>query len=192
MPWRLVPAFVQKLRTIDSVAARGFEFLILTAGRSGEVLGAVWPEVNLDEAAWIIPARRTKADREHRVPLAPRAVQILKEMQRLEARGQHVFPSINGGLGESAFQKVLKSLGHGDVTVHGFRSSFRDWAGEATSFPREICEAALAHATGDAVERAYRRGDALEKRRKLMASWAQFLAKSTPLGTVVPMRKAGV
>jgi integrase len=113
-------------------------------------------------------------------------------MQRLRD-GLHVFPSVNGGLGESAFQKVLKSLGHADVTVHGFRSAFRDWAGEATNFPREICEAALAHATGDSVERAYRRGDALEKRRKLMDAWAKYCSsKPVAAGTVVvPLHKAG-
>jgi integrase len=131
-----------------------------------------------------------KSDREHRVPLSPRCVQILKEVQPLARQGQHVFPSIKGALGESAFRKLLASLGHDDITVHGFRSSFRDWAGEATNFPREVCEAALAHATGDRVEQAYRRGDALEKRRKLMESWSAFLAKPIAAGaTVTALRK---
>jgi integrase len=123
------------------------------------------------------------------VPLSPRCIKILKEIRSLARQGQHVFPGIKGGLGESAFLKFLKSLGHGDITMHGFRSSFRDWAGEATNFPREVCEAALAHATGDRVEQAYRRGDALEKRRKLMEAWAGFCAKPAAGGDVVPLRR---
>jgi integrase len=178
MPWRDVPSFMAKLRTVDSVAARALEFTILTAARTGEVRGAVWSEI--DDATWSLPGDRTKGGRSHRVPLAPRAVQILKEVRHFAHQDQHLFSGAKGGLGESAFRKLLKSLGHADVTVHGFRSSFRDWAGEATNFPREICEAALAHATGDKVEVAYRRGDALEKRRKLMEAWAGFCAK--PLG----------
>ena len=192
LPWREVPAFMQKLRAIDSVSARGFEFAILTAARTGEARACVWSEIDFDSAVWTVTAERTKANREHRVPLSLRAVQILKEMQRLRD-GLHVFPSVNGGLGESAFQKVLKSLGHDNVTVHGFRSAFRDWAGESTNFPREVCEAALAHATGDTSERAYRRGDALEKRRKLMDAWAKYCSsKPVAAGTVVvPLHKAG-
>jgi integrase len=191
MPWREVPAFMTKLRAVDSVAARALEFAILTVVRSGEVRGAVWPEIDLDEAVWVIPAGRTKAAREHRVPLAPGAVQILKEMRRIQHGGQHVFPGAAGALGESAFRKVLKSLGHGDVTVHGFRSAHRDWSGEATNFPRELCEAALAHATGSRTEAAYRRGDALEKRRKLMGAWSAYCAKvETDAGKVVALARA--
>jgi integrase len=190
MPWRDVPSFMAKLRTVDSVAARALEFTILTAARTGEVRGAVWSEI--DDATWSLPGDRTKGGRSHRVPLAPRAVQILKEVRHFAHQDQHLFSGAKGGLGESAFRKLLKSLGHADVTVHGFRSSFRDWAGEATNFPREICEAALAHATGDKVEAAYRRGDALEKRRKLMEAWAGFCAKPALTGaTVTPLRKVG-
>jgi integrase len=190
MPWREVPAFIGKLRTVENVSARAFEFTILVAGRTGEVRGAVWSEIDLDDALWVIPAHRMKGGRKHRVPLSPRAVQILREMRHLDDRV--VFASVKGGLGESAFRKVLTALGHGDVTVHGFRSAFRDWAGEATNFPREVCEAALAHATGDITERAYHRADALQKRRKLMETWARFCSKPAPTGaTVTPLRKVG-
>jgi integrase len=190
MPWRDVPAFMAELRAVDSVAARALEFTILTVARTGEVRGAVWDEVDLDSAVWSVPGERTKSGREHRVPLSPRCLQILREVRPLARQGQHVFPGIKGGLGESAFLKLLKSLGHTDVTVHGFRSSFRDWAGEATNFARETCEAALAHATGDRVERAYRRGDALEKRRKLMDAWARYCGRPTAAGDVIPLRTA--
>jgi integrase len=190
MPWRDVPSFIQKkLRGTDSIAARALEFAILTAARTAEVRGAVWNEVDLDNGVWSLPGERTKSGREHRVPLSPRCMQILKEVRPFARQGQHVFPGIKGGLGESAFLKLLKLLGHADVTVHGFRSSFRDWAGEATNFPREVCEAALAHATGDRVEQAYRRGDALEKRRRLMTAWADYCSKPAPAGaTVTPLR----
>jgi integrase len=189
MPWRDVPPFMQKLSGTDGVAARALEFAILTAARTGEVRDAVWSEVDLDSGVWSVPGGRTKSGREHRVPLSPRCMQILKEVRPLARQGQHVFPGIKGGLGENAFLKLLKSLGHADITMHGFRSSFRDWAGEATNFPREVCEAALAHATGDRVERAYRRADALEKRRKLMEAWASYCGRPAPAGaTVTPLR----
>jgi integrase len=187
MPWREVPEFTAKLRAIDGVVARAFEFLVLTVTRTGDVRGAVWNEIDLDSAVWSIPPERTKSGREHRVPLPSRCIQMLKEVRARQ--GQHVFPSIKGGLGESALRKLLASLGHSNITVHGFRSSFRDWAGESTNFPREVCEAALAHATGDRTERAYRRADALEKRRKLMEAWSAYLANPAPAGaTVTPLR----
>jgi integrase len=193
MPWRDVPSFMQKLRAVDGVAARALEFAILTAARTGEVRGAVWNEVDLDSAVWSLPGERTKSGRGHRVPLSPRCMQILKEVRPLARQGQHVFPGIKGGLGESAFLKLLKSLDHADITAHGFRSALRDWAGEATNFPREICEAALAHATGDRVERAYRRGDALQKRRQLMEAWATFCSRPMPAGaTVTSLVRPGV
>jgi integrase len=189
MPWRDVPSFMEKLRAIDGTGARALEFAMLTAARTGEVRGAVWNELDLDSAVWSIPGERTKSGREHRVPLSPRSMQILREV-RSARQGEHVFPGVKGGLGESIFQKLLKSLGHGDVTVHGFRSSFRDWAGEATNFPSEVCEAALAHATGDRVEQAYRRSDALEKRRRLMEAWSAYLAKpAVARAKVMPLRQ---
>jgi integrase len=189
MPWRDVPSFMEKLRAIDNIAARALEFAILTSARTGEVRGAVWNEVDVHNAVWSVPGERTKSGREHRVPLSPRCTQILKEVRPFARQGQHVFPGIKGGLGESAFRKLLASFGHDDITVHGFRSSFRDWAGEATNFPREVCEAALAHVTGDRVEQAYRRADALEKRRKLMTAWATFCSRpAAASATVTPLR----
>jgi integrase len=180
MAWQDVPMFVGKLRALDDVYARAFEFLVLTAARTAEVCGAAWDEIDVDDAVWTVPRERTKSGREHRVPLSPRCMKILKEIPR---HGEHVF-----GLGESAFRKLLASIGHDDITVHGFRSSFRDWAGEATNFPREVCEAALAHATGDRVEQAYRRGDALEKRRKLMESWSGYCSRPIPTGNITNLR----
>jgi integrase len=179
MPWQQVPAFMQTLRALDSVAARALEFLILTAARTGEVRGATWDEIDGD--VWIIPGNRMKGGKEHRVPLSSRCLELLKGPRDSE----RIFP-----VGENAFPRLLKSL-HVETTTHGLRSSFRDWSGEATAFPREICEAALAHSVGNAVEQAYRRGDALERRRKLMQAWDAFCSKPTAAGTVHPIRKRG-
>ena len=161
MPFRDVPDFIARLRTSQAVAALALEFIILTAARSGEALGARWTEIDMKAKVWTVPRERMKAGIEHRVPLSDRAVDILKAMQAV-ARGEFVFPSHRSDrpLSGMACPMLLRRMGVLNVTVHGFRSSFRDWAGEATSFPREIAEAALAHAVGDAVERAYRRGDA--------------------------------
>jgi integrase len=160
----------------------------LTAARRGEVLGATWDEVNLAAKVWMIPPQRMKANKEHRVPLSGRAIAILKHQDTIR-RNDLVFPGhkdreIWGGV----IANLLKRLGC-DTTLHGFRSSFRDWCGEQTTFAREIAEAALAHRVGDAVEAAYRRGDALEKRRRLMDAWAAYCAKPAPTGaTVTPLR----
>jgi integrase len=174
------------LREREAVAARALEFLVLTATRSGEVLGARWGEIDVQAKLWIIPAARMKGGREHRVPLSPRAIEILREIAELwqakvdELRRTKadtaVFPgrSAAGTLSGMAFAMLLRRMKRGDLTAHGFRSTFRDWAGEATNFAREVAEAALAHTVGDDVERAYRRGDALEKRRKLMEAWASY------------------
>jgi integrase len=174
MPFAEVPAFMDTLREMDGVAPRALKFTILTAARSGEVLGARWDEIDLDAKLWIVPAARMKSAREHRVPLSGRAAAILKEMAAIRT-SDFVFPGLKPGnsLSSMALEMVLRRA-NTEVTVHGFRSAFRDWAGECTSFPREIAEAALAHLVGDAVERAYRRGDALDKRRKLMDAWASF------------------
>jgi integrase len=190
LSWRETPEFMSRLRGISGTPARAFEFLILCAARAGEVRGATWGEINLDEAVWTIPAHKMKAHREHRVPLCDRALAILREMAALRtADTPFVFPERDGKLGKSAFRHLLRKLDRRDTTTHGFRSSFRDWAGEATNFPREVCEAALAHATGDRVERAYRRADALEKRRKLMEAWASYCGRPAPAGaTVTPLR----
>lgn len=180
MPYDQVPEFVQLLRQRDSVSVRALEFTILTAARSGEVYGATWEEVDLEKGLWIIPASRMKAGVQHRVPLSDRAIEILRDVGRLRKTGlpsDMLFPggASSGGLSNMAMDMTLRRMGRSDVTVHGFRSSFRDWAAERTPFPREIAEAALAHLVGSDVERAYRRGDALEKRRELMRSWAEFL-----------------
>lgn len=173
-----VPALVSRLQGMQAVAARALEFLILTAGRTGEVVGACWNEVDMTSSVWTVPAKRMKAAREHRVPLTDRAITILQELEqmRTETGGDWVFPGGKPGkpLSNMALTAVLKRLDI-QVTVHGFRSAFRDWCGEESSFPREIAEAALAHRVGDATELAYRRGDALERRRRLMDDWAGFV-----------------
>jgi integrase len=170
-----VSEFICKLREREATAALALEFLILTAGRSGEVLGAHWTEFDFGGTVWVIPAARTKAWREHRVPLSCRALAIIEEATKGKVGG-FVFAGQKADkpLSGTAMEMVLRRMKAEGVTVHGFRSSFRDWCGEATSFPRELAEAALAHVSGDATERAYRRGDALEKRRKLMDAWAGF------------------
>lgn len=175
MPFDEVSEFMAALRDREGIAPRALEFAILTAARSGEVMGARWGEFDLEAHVWTVPASRMKAGREHRVPLSARAVEILREMQQ-KRLSDLVFPGTKPGrpLSVMALEMVLRRM-KVDVTVHGFRSAFRDWAGERTHFPREVAEAALAHLVGDAVERAYRRGDALEKRRDLMDAWASFL-----------------
>jgi integrase len=175
MPFDDVPEFIATLRERKAIAALALEFAILTAARSGEVLGARWAEIDLDAKVWTIPAVRMKAGREHRVPLSGRATAILETLAAART-GDFVFPAQKAGksLSGKAMEMVLRRMKVDGVTVHGFRSAFRDWCGETTSFPREIAEAALAHVAGDATERAYRRGDALEKRRKLMEAWANF------------------
>lgn len=180
LPFEKVAEFVAALRARDAIAARALEFLVLTAGRSGEVLGAKWGEVDTEKGLWIIPPTRMKAGREHRVPLVPRALEIVEAMRPLRASNgpdAFLFPGQRKGksLSPMALEMALRRMGHDEITVHGFRSSFRDWAGEVSTFPREIAEAALAHVVGDSTERAYRRGDALEKRRKLMEAWAGFV-----------------
>ncbi len=183
MPYGDVAAFVADLRKREAMAARALEFTILTAARSGETFGATWKEIDLDAALWTVPAERMKAGREHRVPLTPRAVEILNELAGLGAGPDaYVFPGQREGrpLSTMAMDMILRRM-KVDITVHGFRSSFRDWAGEETPFPRDVAEAALAHVVGDQTERAYRRGDALEKRRKLMLAWADFCENTAPV-----------
>jgi integrase len=191
MPFDEVPAFMASLRGREGVASYALEFAILTAARSGEVLGARWDEFNLDAALWTVPAARMKGSREHRVPLSERAVEILRQMEQARF-SEFVFPGLkrNRPLSGMALEMVLRRM-KVDVTVHGFRSAFRDWAGERTHFPREVAEAALAHLVGDAVERAYRRGDALEKRRLLMDDWARFCAPKAR-GDVIPINRRTV
>ena len=187
MAFDQVPQFIDRLRGMEGVAPRALEFLILTAGRTGEVLGAKWEEIDLANRIWTVPATRMKAGREHRVPLADRALAILAEL--LEVRtSEYVFPGLKRGrpLSNMAMEAVLRRMDV-EATVHGFRSAFRDSAGERTHFPREIAEAALAHFVGNAVERAYRRGDALDKRRELMDGWERFATADEI--SVLPFRK---
>jgi integrase len=179
MAYAEIPAFMEVLRARHAVASLALEFAILTAARSGEALGAMWNEIDLVERLWIVPKARMKAHREHRVPLSGRALAILKDAKKLQTyNGGFVFPgqSPRRPLSNMALLMLLRRMGRGDLTTHGFRSSFRDWAGDKTMFPREVAEAALAHAVGDEVELAYRRSDALEKRRRLMDAWAGFCA----------------
>jgi integrase len=172
MPYDRVPAFVAELRKVDSVAALALEFTILTACRSGEVRGAQWNEIDLESRLWTVPAERMKAGIPHRVPLSSRAVAII---ETLAAHRACDFIFFGQRRGQSIGKTAMSMLVPVGVTVHGFRSAFRDWCGEETSYPREVCEQALAHATGNAVEQAYRRGDALEKRRALMEAWGSYI-----------------
>jgi integrase len=170
-----VPAFMIDLQKRQATVASTLEFAILTAARSGEVLGARWQEFDLDRAIWTVPAERMKGGREHRVPLSRRANKIGKAM--FEARnGDFVFAGQDSGrpLSMTALLKLLRRMTIKDATVHGFRSAFRDWAAECTNFSNEVCEAALAHAVENKVEAAYRRGDLFDKRRKLMEAWAAY------------------
>jgi integrase len=185
-----VPAFMARLRARPSVAARCLEFAILTAARTGEALGARWDEIDLASRVWTIPAARMKAARAHRVPLSDRAVVILREME-LVREGPLVFPGQRRGepLSQMALTMVLRRMRVEGATVHGFRSCFRDWCGNRTSYPRELAEQALAHVIGDKAEQAYRRGDALERRRPMMAAWAAFCSQEAAT-RVVQLRRA--
>ena len=165
------------LETREGSAALAFRFLILTAARTSEVLNATWNEIDFDKATWTIPAERMKSRREHRVPLAEAALIVLRQ-----AMGRHkvfVFPgpSDSGPLSNMSLLMVLRRLKRDDVTAHGMRSAFRDWAAECTNFPSEVCEMALAHVVENATEAAYRRGDLFDKRRNLMEAWAAFCCK---------------
>lgn len=170
-----IPGLVASLRERDATAARALEFLILTAARSGEVREAVWSEIDLVTETWTIPAERMKSARGHRVPLSKAAVAVLLKMETQKGGdGAFVFPGQKTGrpLSNMAFKKLMERLGIEDVTSHGFRSAFRDWAGDRTSYPRELAEQALAHSIGDQAEQAYRRSDAVERRRPMMQDWA--------------------
>jgi integrase len=192
MPWTLIPSFVLALQARDGIAARAVEFLLLSATRSGEVRGARWDEIDLAAKIWTIPPARMKAGREHRVPLTDRCIELLRIVRPLARPDGYVFPGARPGrpLSDMSLGAVLKRMDLRQVTAHGFRSGFRDWAGEATEFPREIVEAALAHVVGGPVERAYRRGDALERRRAVMDAWASYcLAETTGQSKRVGERK---
>ncbi len=183
--------FVVALRKQDGTAARALEFLILTATRTGEVIGAKRNEFDLDKALWTIPGERMKAGREHRVPLSPRAAAIIRELKTTH-KGDFIFPGgkESKSLSNMAMLALLKRMGRGDLTVHGFRSTFRDWASERTNYPREVCEMALAHTVSDQTEAAYRRGDLFEKRRRLMAEWAKHCENTKSTGNVISLARS--
>jgi integrase len=186
LPYADVPAFMRELRKREGNTARALEFTILTAARVSEVLGAKWDEISGD--LWTVPANRMKSRREHRVPLSGQAVEMLQPAPRTSA---YVFPGARGQLANNGLRKLLRRMWPVGITVHGFRSSFRDWAAEATDYPNHVVEMALAHAIPSAVEAAYRRGDLFEKRRKLMEAWAAYCAKvETDAGKVVALARA--
>lgn len=184
-----IPTFIRALHKREAVAALALEFAILTAARSGEVIGASWDEVDLAKATWTIPAARMKAAKEHRVPLSPRTVEILESLKPLGS--DWLFPGAAGGKLSGMAMAMLMRRMNVDATVHGFRSGFRDWAAECTGYAHEVAEMALAHTIANKVERAYRRGDLLDKRRRLMGDWATFCRNGgTARGNVSPIRKA--
>jgi integrase len=183
LPYLEVGTFMVELRARQEPTARALEFLILTAARTGEVLGACWDEFDAERRVWVISAERMKAKRAHKVPLSDRARAIVLEVEKTR-HGAHIFANGNGPYSNTVFLMLLRRMGRGDLTAHGFRSTFRDFAAEQTDFSREVCEQALAHVIGDKVEAAYRRGDLFEKRRRLMAAWAKWCSSPPPAGEV--------
>ncbi|MDN7805415.1 tyrosine-type recombinase/integrase [Burkholderia gladioli] len=186
MPYRAIAAFIQELRQQPGVAARALEFTILAAARTGETIGMQWDEADLAQNIWTVPAGRMKASKEHAIPLSARAVELLKEMQAARDADddcEFVFPGWTGdkGLSNMAMLKLLKDMGHTGLTVHGFRSTFRDWAGEQTHHAREVIEHALAHQLKDKAEAAYQRGTLFDKRRALMDGWATYIETPQPV-----------
>jgi integrase len=182
LPYKDIGAFIAALQDRPAFAARALEFTILTAARTGETIGARWDEVDFQERVWTVPASRMKGNRVHRVPLSDAAVAVLKRMHEVRTN-DYIFrnDSNAGSLSNMAMLMLLRRMGHSALTVHGFRSTFRVWCAECTSFPRETAEAALAHAIGNRTEEAYQRGELLEKRRTLMQAWARYCAE--PVGT---------
>jgi integrase len=173
LPYAEIGAFMADLRQQEGIPARALEFAILTAARSGEAMGARWSEFNRTERLWTIPAERMKAGKEHRIPLSDRALAIIEELAAIR-HNDFVFPGAKGSLSNVAFYRQLHLMQRPDLTSHGFRSTFRDWAAECTTFPAEVAEMALAHTVSDKVEAAYRRGDLVQKRRALAEAWARF------------------
>jgi integrase len=189
MAYADVPAFMGRLRERDAIAARALDFTILTAARSGETLGATWAEIDWKARVWTLAAARMKAGREHRVPLSDAAMAVLQPLYE-HRTGDLIFTAPRGGqFSDMAMSAVLRRMNIEAATTHGFRSAFRDWCGNETAFPRELAEQALAHVIGDKAEQAYRRSDALEKRRRLMEAWANYVGP-IPTGKVVSMVRA--
>ena len=190
LPYAEIAAFMIELRQQEGIAARALEFAILTAARTGEVIGAKWNEIDFAERLWVIPAERMKAGREHRVPLSDATLAVLEDRRNV-CQADFVFPGGKAGrpISNMAMLMLLRRMGRGELTAHGFRSSFRDWAAERTGFPAEVVEMALAHTVSDKVEAAYRRGNLLQKRRQLTDAWAKFCATSSSMSGVVPIRE---
>jgi integrase len=191
MPYTDLPAFMGRLVNHKGIDARALEFLILTASRTSEVTRARWSEFDLDAKIWMVPPERMKGRKEHRVPLTERTIAILRGLPRQGGDNGLVFIGSrkNRSLYKMALAKLLKAMGQDAITIHGFRSTFRDWAGETTAFPSDICEAALAHVVGSATQIAYQRGDLLEKRRQLMKAWAAFCHTPRRDASVTPIRR---
>jgi integrase len=190
LPYDEIGAFMEALRAQEGIAARALEFAILTATRTGEVIGARWNEIDLIKAEWIAPAERTKTAKPHRVPLSPPVLSIIAKLPQVEDN-PHVFFGAKRGksISNMSMLMTLRRMGRSDVTVHGFRSSFRDWAAEATTSPNEVAEMALGHIVANKVEAAYRRGDLFEKRRQLMDEWARYCTTPALGNNVVPLSR---
>jgi integrase len=190
LPYADLPAFLVELRQQNGVAARSLEFTILTAARTNETIGAKKDEIDQKNKAWIVPSERMKTGKDHRVPLAARALEVLGSVQNADDETAFIFPGGFAGtpLSNMAMLKLLERMGRSDLTVHGFRSTFRDWAAECTDFQNEVVEMALAHTVASKTEAAYRRGDLFEKRRQLMNAWAEFCGKQAALKKVVPFK----
>lgn len=189
LPYAEVGAFMQELRQEKGIASRALEFTILTAARTNEVIQATWSEFDLDLKTWVVPAERMKSKRTHRVPLSDAAVSALITVKGRSKR--YVFPGHKRGshLSNAAMMQVLKRQGRTGITVHGFRSTFRDWCAESTNYPADVAEMSLAHTVRDKTEAAYRRGDLFEKRARLMADWARYCSKPTQAAAVVAIRQ---
>jgi integrase len=189
LPYRDVPKFMEKLRRTNVIGARCLEFIILTAARLAEGQGALWSEVDMTTGIWTVPAARMKAGRSHQVPLSTDVLALLREQAKLR-RGDLVFAGMREGrpVSSAGLLNLVRQVAGDNVTIHGFRSAFRTWVAEKTDHPRELAEAALAHVSGDEVERAYQRGDMIDKRRRLMDAWADYCAKPAAGAAVTPIR----
>lgn len=189
LPYIDAPAFMEQLHARNGIAPKALEFVILTAARVSEAANATWDEVDIKARIWTVPAARMKAKKAHRVPLSDAAVRVITDMQA-QKQGEFIFPGwrIKRAITGAACLKVLRAMGYTDLTVHGFRSTFRDWCAEQTNYPRDVCEMALAHTIKDKAEAAYRRGDLIEKRSRLMDDWGKYLAKPR-VASVIPIGK---
>ena len=189
LPYDQASQFIDALRRQEGIAPLAFEFAILTAARTGEIIGARWDEIDLAQKVWTVPASRMKGGREHRVPLSAEALAVLSRLSKGDPEDFVFTGHKKSPLSNMALLMLLRRMGRDKLTAHGFRSTFRDWAAERTNFPREVAEAALAHVVGDKVEAAYRRGDFFEKRRRLMEAWGEFATKAQDTSVILPLRE---